>query len=73
MAVRDEDIDITDARVLQKLDAERAQSRSGIENEHMVATANFDARSVAAITDCRGARARDTSSNAPEPNAHGGF
>src|SRR5262249_16812219 len=44
-----------------------------IENEYTVATANFDARRVAAIPDCRWTWARDTSSDAPESNAHGSF
>src|SRR6476660_362245 len=73
MAVRDEDINITYVGVLQKLDAERAQSCSRIENEHTVAAANFDARSISAIPDCRWTGTRDATSDAPEPNPHGSF
>ena len=73
MAMRDENINITYSRIFQKFNAERAQSRSSIENEHVIAATDFDARSVAAITNCRWTRTRDASSDAPEPNPHRGF
>lgn len=71
--MRDENINITYSRIFHKFNAERAQSRSSIENEHVIAATDFDARSVAAITNCRWTRTRDASSDAPEPNPHRGF
>jgi hypothetical protein len=53
MAVRNENIDVAYALVLDELEPERAQSGAGIENKNMLTTANFDAGRVAAITNCR--------------------
>ena len=59
MTMRDEDIDVADFLVLEKLDAERPQSRAGVENEHTLTATNLDARRIAAIANCCWARDRE--------------
>jgi hypothetical protein len=70
MAVRNENIDVTDVLVLDELEAERTQSGAGVENKNVLIAANFDTRRVAAITNCRWTGAGDASSDTPKPNPH---
>jgi hypothetical protein len=73
MAVRDENIYVADALVLDEIESKWAQSRASIENQNMITTADFDAGRVAAITNCRWTGAGDASSDTPKPNPHRRF
>ena len=70
MAVRDENIYVADALVLDEIESKWAQSRASIENQNMITTADFDAGRVAAITNCRWTGAGDASSDTPKSNPH---
>ena len=47
--MRDENIDVTDSVILEKFDAERAQTSPRIENEDVFAAAHLNAWGIAAI------------------------
>ena len=70
MAMRDENIDVADALVLDEFESKWAQPGAGVENQNMIATTNFDAGRVAAITNCRWTGAGDASSDTPKSNPH---
>jgi hypothetical protein len=70
MTMRYENVDVSYFSVFGKLDAKLPQSSSGIEDDNMFTAANFDAWRIAAITDRRGTRAGNASSDSPEPDPH---
>src|SRR6185312_5233761 len=70
VAMREEDVDVADFLILDQRIAERAEPGAGVEDEDVLAAADFDARRVAAIADCLRSRAGDASAHAPEPNPH---
>ena len=71
--MRNKNIDVAYFLVLEQLDAERAQSGSGVKNEDTVAAADLDAWRVAAVTHRSRAGTGNASSDSPEPNPHGAF
>lgn len=70
MAVRDENVDVTDTFVFDKLQTQRAQPGARVENKNMLTAANFDARGISAVTNCRWAGTGNASSNTPKSNPH---
>ncbi len=70
MTMGDENIDMTDSLVLDELQAKRAQSGPGVENNNMVPATNLDARCIAAVANRRWAGTGDASSDTPKPNPH---
>jgi hypothetical protein len=71
--MRDENIDVADALVLDEIKSKWAQPGAGVENENVITTADFDAGRVAAITNCRWTGTGDASSDTPKPNPHRQF
>jgi hypothetical protein len=68
--MRDENIHVANIVVFDEFDTKRPQAGPSVENEYPLATANFDAWRIAAISNCRGSRARNAASDTPEPHPH---